>query len=486
MSNSNREEAFVGIGQLPAYIDAASPFSPDWISDIRRSGYQAFQRHRWPTRSDEEWSRTTLSTYDFDSYKYSAVVVDTNVPYFTKNGNVKGKGVIGGAVADDAIASGAVVGGETAESIMEQQSIQSNEKEYGAHIKFEDGRCASHFMSKDIGKQGVVCCPLTGYIADTPLSASQAKRVIDTLHAEAKASDDRMVSWHYSLITHGVICYIPAGISVDKPILIEFDEAGDGRVSAPHVIVILEREANAHVIVKVASRDEGELICLDGYSFHVDDAARLDFTMVNTLNLESSSFSYGSATVMRDAYFRHSVNMFGTMLAKQRCNVRLEGAGSDVELDGIYFADQDRHFDMRTVQRHLAPNALSRTCYRGVAKDEAHTVYQGLIEVASPAYGTDAYLTNNNLLLSDSCRSDSIPSLNIKTDDVRCSHGSTTGKIDPMHQFYLESRGYSAEEAESLLVQGFFAKLIERNPSSIHSQLRRLVSERLTNNSYQQ
>ena len=111
--------------------------------------------------------------------------------------------------------------------------------------------------------------------------------------------------------------------------------------------------------------------------------------------------------------------------------------------------------DLRTVQNHVSPKAHSLTLYKGAVQDEAHSVYQGLIRVDHEALSTDAYLTNNNLILSEEARSDSIPTLQINTDEVRCSHGSTTGKLDPRQLYYLYSRGYSPAEAKRILVRGF-------------------------------
>ena len=100
-----------------------------------------------------------------------------------------------------------------------------------------------------------------------------------------------------------------------------------------------------------------------------------------------------------------------------------------------------QHMDIRTVQRHQSPRATSRAYYKGAVAGGGRTIFQGLIEVATGASGTDAYLTNRNLILGEAARSDSIPTLKIGNNDVKCSHGSTTGKLSADELFYLESRG---------------------------------------------
>jgi Fe-S cluster assembly protein SufD len=197
------------------------------------------------------------------------------------------------------------------------------------------------------------------------------------------------------------------------------------------------------------------------------------------LNIDSTAFSNGTIRVDRDATLHHFVTVFGGLLSKVRFDANLVGTGADVDLDGLYFGHEDQHMDLRTVQNHKAPHANSRTFYKGAVKDEARSVYQGLIAVDHGAVQTDAYLTNNNLILNDGARADSIPSLQINTDDVKCSHGSTTGKIDAEQLFYLQSRGFSDNEAKSMLVQGFYDELIVRVPEVVQEALRQKVTERI-------
>jgi Fe-S cluster assembly protein SufD len=135
--------------------------------------------------------------------------------------------------------------------------------------------------------------------------------------------------------------------------------------------------------------------------------------------------------------------------------------------------------DIKTVQNHNAPNTNSRAFYKGAVKDNGRAIYQGLIEVEQDAPLTDAYMTNKNLILGDGARADSIPSLKIKNNDVKCSHGSTTGKIDENEVFYLMTRGLSTSEAEKMVILGYFEEVLEKIPKQIVDELREAVLERL-------
>ena len=145
--------------------------------------------------------------------------------------------------------------------------------------------------------------------------------------------------------------------------------------------------------------------------------------------------------------------------------------GSDVcaprahaQLSGVFFADRDQHFDQRTLQLHTSPHTTSYLLYKGAVKDTGRSVYQGVINAKPGAIDVDAYQMNNNLILNEGARADSLPGLEIDADDLKCSHGSTMGTLDPEQLFYLQSRGLPAAEARRLVVAGFFEEVISQVP----------------------
>jgi Fe-S cluster assembly protein SufD len=292
--------------------------------------------------------------------------------------------------------------------------------------------------------------------------------------------ENRMYPFHYSAWTHGVLLYVPSSVLIEEPFVVSFSEGGDGRFSIPHVVGVVGSGADATLIEQVhGTEEEGEVFLSDGADLEVGAGGRFSFFARHDLNIDSSTVSNGFGRIGRDAHLHHFLSSFGGMFSKFRFDAALLDQGADALIDGIYFANEDQHMDMRTVQDHRGPHTGSRTFYKGAVKDEARSVYQGLIKVDHDAPQTDAYLTNNNLILNDGARSDSIPSLQINTDDVKCSHGSTTGRIDQRQLFYLLTRGYNPTEARVMLVQGFFEELISRAPAVVQEELRNEVEERI-------
>jgi Fe-S cluster assembly protein SufD len=149
-------------------------------------------------------------------------------------------------------------------------------------------------------------------------------------------------------------------------------------------------------------------------------------------------------------------------------------------MSGFYFTDNEQHLDHDTQQNHLAPNTTSDLLFKGALLDKSRSVWQGMIYVAPDATKTDGYQANRNLVLSRQARADSIPGLEILTDDVRCTHGATVGKIDQEQVFYLESRGMTREQAERLIVEGFFDPIMQRIPfEGVKSRFQDAIKEKM-------
>jgi Fe-S cluster assembly protein SufD len=146
----------------------------------------------------------------------------------------------------------------------------------------------------------------------------------------------------------------------------------------------------------------------------------------------------------------------------------------------LWFGDRDQHFDYQTVQHHAAPHAHSDLLYKGALTESADSVFRGLIRVDPGAQLTDAYQTNRNLLLSEDSHATALPNLEIQADDVRCSHGATVGQVDENMLFYLMSRGLSRQQAERLLVFGFFDEVLKRIPvAGVRKRIGEAIEEKI-------
>ena len=129
---------------------------------------------------------------------------------------------------------------------------------------------------------------------------------------------------------------------------------------------------------------------------------------------------------------------------------------------GVFFADGDQHFDHRSLQDHVAPNCNSDLLYKGALRDRSRAVYSGWVHVRPDAQKTNAMQTSRNIVLSEHAKADAIPNLEIEANDVRCGHAASVGPVDEETIFYLQSRGITREDAERLIVSGFFQEVLDR------------------------
>ena len=169
----------------------------------------------------------------------------------------------------------------------------------------------------------------------------------------------------------------------------------------------------------------------------------------------------------------------GAERARYENQSRIEGPGADVKMYSLTVAEENQEFDQRTYQTHKAENAVSDLLYKNALLDNARTIFSGLIKVAENAQQTDAYQTNRNLLLDPTAEANALPGLEILANNVKCSHGATTGNVDPEELFYMMQRGISKREAMKLMVFGFFEEVIEKiDNEELADGLRELIHEK--------
>jgi Fe-S cluster assembly protein SufD len=233
----------------------------------------------------------------------------------------------------------------------------------------------------------------------------------------------------------------------------------------PRTVVVLGEDAEATVIERFQSRDVAAFVD-PVIELDVADAGRLRYASVQDLGPRVWQVAYQASRVGRDSELTSTAVALGGDYARLRTDARLEGRGGSSRLLAVYFGSGAHMHDFRTIQDHAAPQTTSDLLFKGAVRDTAKGVYSGLIRVRKEAPGTNAFQTNRNLVLSEGAGAESVPNLEIETNDVRCSHASAVGPIDEEQRYYLESRGVPPEVAERLIVLGFFNEVLERLPSA--------------------
>ena len=194
----------------------------------------------------------------------------------------------------------------------------------------------------------------------------------------------------------------------------------------------------------------------------IHENAQLTWNTLQKRSETTGQFSSFNAALEKDATLSYSSFEMGCSFLRKDANIHLHSPGSDCSFNSLFLPSGKQHIDISTVMHHESPHCSSRQLIKGILADKSTGVFRGLANVYKEAEKTDAHQTNQNLLLSPDARMNSIPQLEIYEDDVKCSHGSTTGQIDEDSLFYLQSRGISRTDAIQFMVKGFANEVVEK------------------------
>ena len=259
---------------------------------------------------------------------------------------------------------------------------------------------------------------------------------------------------------------VPRGAVVDEPITITHSIPADGALVCPRLVIEAGEDSEVTVVERFVSDTGGPALVLPVLQIGAGQAARVNYLGVNELSTDAWSIGHQQAVGGRDSATLLATVALGGHYARVRTEARLSGDGGSTRQIALYFAGDSQMHDFRTIQDHDAPHTTSDLLFKGAVQDVARSVYTGLIKIREHARGTVAFQTNRNLTLSEGAWAESVPNLDIRTNDVKCSHASTVGPIDEDQRFYLESRGIRPEVAERLVVLGFFDEVLGQLPAA--------------------
>lgn len=285
---------------------------------------------------------------------------------------------------------------------------------------------------------------------------------------------------HKGRVTSGAFLYVPPGTEVALPVEIFHWVESAGSSVFPHTLIICGENSRVTVVDRFQSADGLRAFACGVNDLHLAPGARLTYVAVQEWSRDSLAFHLNSTIVDRDAVCTSLTANFGGGTVRGESLSRLVGERARSEMYSINPVERTREIDQRTLQDHVAPNATSDLLYLNALDDKARTIFAGLIKVQPGANGTDAYQKVRNLILSDEADPNSMPGLEILSDDVRCSHGATNGPVSEDELFYLQARGIPREAASRLIVNGFFNALLEKlSDQDLRVYLMDLLAKRL-------
>jgi Fe-S cluster assembly protein SufD len=412
--------------------------APSWFQEAQRAAWTTFESLAGPVRKDQPWRFSSVNLLDLSPYRKPESL---------------------GSPERDEILS-------------RSKPIESA----SMRLVFADNRLLEPVaLPAELQKRGVIIKPLDQAIREHP---DLVRKYF--MAQPATLGSAKYAALHRALVSSGTLIFVPRGVALERPIEIFHWLVQENSAVFPHLLLITDELAKVKVIEHFRSADNDQ----PGFACGVNDlvagpGAKVTYVCTQNWGCNVRALQMNTTTVDHDAAaLSLNVNL-GARYSRFESLSRLSGEGGRSDLLAIAIADREQEFDARTLQDHASPHTTSDLLYKNALADRSRSIFGGLIRVEPHAHFTDAYQKVRNLLLSDDAEADSMPGLEILADNVKCSHGATSGQIDEDEMFYLLSRGIPPNVARRLLVTGFLAEVLRRlEDAPIVDHLQKLIEEK--------
>ncbi len=399
---------------------ALTPASPDWWIQLQKNAWNDYTSLPWPTRKNQDWRFASLQKLP------STPRIHRPEP------------------------------GEAAVSLSHDLAripFPTTATMHFAHAALASGTT----LPDDLAAQGVIFLPLHEAVRQHPdlVQAYFMKHRLDL-------GSSKFEALHAACADAGYFLSVPKNVEVKLPFVFTCALGSGSPALFPHGIIVTGENSRVTVFEHISSVEGSGAFVSAHRDVFAGSGASVHLTSTQTLSDDATTFQAISSFVDKDASCRSLQVNLGASFVRSENRSRLAGSGARSEMLALAIADGSQEVDQRTLQDHIAPNGWSDLLYKNALNHRARTIFQGLIKVEKGASGTDAYQTNHNLILCPEAEADSLPGLEILNDDVKCSHGATTGQVDPEQLYYLLSRGIPPQAAHHLLVVGFFDDVLAR------------------------
>jgi Fe-S cluster assembly protein SufD len=305
--------------------------------------------------------------------------------------------------------------------------------------------------------------------------------VADFIAQTSRAQPGVLEDLNLAFFEDGVVLDLAAGASPDQPIYIvhQWSEGATHLMSSPRVIVRAAPNSRCTVIEHFVGGTAGE--CFTNAVAEIDIAAgaSVEHYRIQQESVRAFHIGHVNVRVQQDGRYASHDIVLGASLARLNLSTILQGPGAHVALHGLLAPLANQHLDSHTTIDHAAPHTTSDENYRGIAGERGRGVYTRKVIVRPDAQKTDARQSSRNLLLAPGAEIDTKPELEIYANDVKCSHGATTGQLDASALFYLRSRGLDESAARALLIRAFAESVVSSIGSpAVRNHLDKLLDER--------
>jgi len=333
-------------------------------------------------------------------------------------------------------------------------------------------------ISDNLSKQGVIISDLKNGIKE------YGSIIKDRVHSnQLNYSEDKFLALELSCFDSGIFVYIPRNVTIDESIRIIDILAPDGTSSITRNIVIAESNSKASIVQEIYTNQQEDnkfqQSLFELLECYVGSNAELEAVTLQAMNEKNSvNFSNRKAFIEKDGKMSWYMGLFGAQLSRYKIDSIMKGEGSTAEDVEIIFGNNDQSFDVTSNLIHSGPNTRGRVLSKSVMKDSSKSLFKGMIKIDKNAKSAESYLAGHAILLDKGAKSDTIPGLEIETNEVRATHAASVAQIDENQIFYLMCRGLSNEEAKREIVSGFLEPLSRKMGPTIRAWVNYLMENK--------
>lgn len=408
----------------------------DTIHDLRTEAIKSFEAYGFPTKKLEAWKYTSLNSIlknDFSLFPKSQVSLEYK----------------------------------------DVQQYFINEID-SYKIVFVDGVYASH-LSETTHDKIDVC------LMSSALTQKRFRPVIDVYY-NTIAKEDGLTALNTAFAKEGAYIYIPKNEAAPKPIqILHLSTGADNEAMfQPRNLIVAEDNAEVTIIERHQNLSDKEIFTNSVTEIYAGRNAHVDYYKIQNDNSNSSLVDNTFTEQHTHSVCSVHTFSFGGNITRNNLNFYQKGEGIDSILNGVTILEGKAHVDHNTLVEHQEPNCESHQDYKGIFDEKSTGVFNGKIIVDQIAQKTNAFQSNNNILLSDKATVNSKPQLEIFADDVKCSHGCTIGQLDESALFYMRSRGIATKEAKALLMYAFANNILEGvKIPQLKERINNIIAEKL-------
>jgi Fe-S cluster assembly protein SufD len=321
-----------------------------------------------------------------------------------------------------------------------------------------------------------------GIVVSSLADAIASKNIHTLMHLgmHSKSDNDAFKALNNSLFQDGLFIYIPSNVNLEKPFqIVQINEGNEPKITQPRILIVAEENSTSSFIhLQITSNHSQKTVCNGFAEIVVGENANTSWYNVQQIAENAAAVQTTEAYLQKNATFETVTVTLAGKLIRNNLTIALNGRQSVAHLDGFYFPKLNETFDNHTLVDHQVPNCESNELYKGAIAGNGTAIFNGKVFVRQDAQKTNAYQSNKNILLSEDATVNTKPQLEIYADDVKCSHGSSTGFIDSEQLFYLRSRGISEGIAKALLLDAYAAEVINKiKHESLRNKLSEIISE---------